>query len=168
MIRHIVHMRHDEKYAIANDILKVMRKHGAVSYGIAKELLDYTDNLAKNSAVLAGLDDSAFSTAFVEPLPSQKTLTVTTPTGNEVFFDKVGIEMLDDAQCDFDVRVGPDQALILSVTVMALRRYATAVDVPFSDFSENLTSISDFKRFIIDALHGSSIQEVPGDGGHVK
>jgi hypothetical protein len=154
MKRHIKHMQHPDKLDIAQQIFPILTQHGALSYSVAKDILDYANELLERSAILPTPAGSTTENTLEEARG-----TVHMPyVGPNEFFEEIGMERLPDADWLIEVHLEADGTFALNVTAYHVLYYATSIKVPFSDFSENVTCLDDLKRLIIDAVHRQTVK----------
>jgi len=65
------------------------------------------------------------------------------------------IKRLPLEHCRFFVLFHDDE-LWLQVGMFTVNGYSSIIEIPFSDFSENFSRVSDFERLIIDRVYGKS------------
>ena len=146
MTEYIRHMQHSDKCKLAQQIGKILTQDGAVSYGVAKDILQICGKMLENSAV-------------IEPLPGsipESTTQVASPQESRSFIEAIrefGIDGIPDDHCQVQGEIASDGALLLNVSAFTMNGYLSSARIPFSDFSENCTSITDLKRLLVDTIY---------------
>jgi len=131
-------MQHSDKYKLAQQIGDILTQNGAVSYGVARDILQLCGELLKRSAVLSPLvPKEVVEKRLPEYMPF--------PPGE--------YERIPDERCRAEVYVGEDGKLALSLGMFAVHNYPHHIEIPFSDFTESFASISDFERLVVDLLN---------------
>ena len=144
MEHYIRHMQQHEKYKLAKQMAEVLTQNGAVSYGVASDILQLCINLLERSAVLRPL------TASGTEMDSQKSRSMIDELA------EFGIDGIPDNHCSIEGEIASNGALLLSVSAFSINGYLTSTKIPFSDFSENIASITDLKRLLIDTVYSKS------------
>ena len=141
MIKYIRHMQSHNKHKISRQIGELLTQNGTVSYRVAKEILDYTGFLLENSAFL--------------PPVSEGTETDTAQKSRSIFDDlaELGVDGIPDERCRIEAHVESDGTLSLDISAFSVNGYLSSVRVPFSDFAENVATITDLKRLLVDYVY---------------
>jgi len=141
---YIRHMQSHNKHKISRQIGELLTQNGAVSYRVAKEILEYVGFLLENSAIL--------------PPTSEGTETDAAQKSRSIVDDlaELGVDGIPDEHCRIKAVIELDGTLSLDISAFSVNGYLSSVRVPFSDFAENYTTITDLKRLLVDHVYSKS------------
>jgi hypothetical protein len=137
-------MTHRQKIALAAQIYPILVQNGAVSYSVARDILQLAIEMLGNSVVLSPPESQ--DKAEPKPIPPEP-------------FQAGQLARIPDEHCRAKCYISKDGKLTLSLGMFAVDEiYTHAVDIPFSDFAQGFASIADFERMVVDLINGLTVQ----------